>query len=205
MAAGCAGPSPAASSRDKVYAPEDMPDICQDIDFNQSGNDIKELCGVQTRNYRAYKNIPEHRNLLLPKGGKIVLKGKALELRLQSTLPMPLPRELEGKFRFDEKFRRVFIKSRMDYCEFFPEDSEERVRLIKIDIPLDVGGEASVCYTVETGPATVQRKVGYAGRLEVLDCGEFRKLKTLSLKVQTDAVPPETPVSEEPVPEKPQP
>jgi hypothetical protein len=181
LLAGCGGSGPGPSAQAKVYAPEDMPEICQDIDFNQAGADLKEQCGVQTRNYRAYKNIPEHRNLLLPKGGKIVRKGKALELRLVSTLPIQLPAEFDGKILFDEKLRRNFIKSRMDYCEFFPENSTERLRIIKLDIPYDLGGEGSVCYTVESRPTTAQRKAGYAGRLEPLECVDFNRLKTVSL------------------------
>ncbi|MDB5049738.1 MAG: hypothetical protein JWO30_2809 [Fibrobacteres bacterium] len=157
-----------------------MPEICQDIDFNQAGADIKKECGVQTRNYRAYKNIPEHRNLLLPKGAKIVRKGKEMELRLQNTLPINLPSDLEGKILFDEKLRRTFLKSKMDYCEFFPENSTERLRIIKLDIPLDIGGEKSVCYTVESRPTTAQRKAGYAGRLEPLECTDFLRLKAVS-------------------------
>ncbi|HKP97676.1 MAG TPA: hypothetical protein VJ385_18180 [Fibrobacteria bacterium] len=159
-----------------------MPEICQDIDFNQAGADIKKECGVQTRNYRAYKNIPEHRNLLLPKGAKIVRKGQELELRLQNTLPIGLPPDLGGKLLFDEKKRRTFIKSKLDYCEFFPENATERLRIIKLDIPLDIGGEKSLCYTVESGPTTVQRKAGYAGRLEPLECADFLRLKTASQK-----------------------
>ncbi|MDQ3001733.1 MAG: hypothetical protein M3Y08_10795 [Fibrobacterota bacterium] len=157
-----------------------MPEICQDIDFNQAGKDIKELCGVQTRNYRAYKNIPEHRNLLLPKGAKIMRKGKILELRLVNTLPINLPADFEGRLRFDEKLRRTFIKSRLDYCEFFPENSTDRLRIIKLDIPLDVGGVKSLCYTVESRPNTAQRKAGFAGRLEPLECEDFQRLKLVS-------------------------
>lgn len=157
-----------------------MPEICQDIDFNQAGADLKKECGVQTRNYRAYKNIPEHRNLLLPKGAKIVRKGKDMELRLVNTLPIDLPPDLEGKLLFDEKLRRSFLKTRMDYCEFFPENSNERLRIIKIDIPLDIGGEKSVCYTVESKPTTTQRNAGYAGRLEPLECADFLRLKAVS-------------------------
>lgn len=177
----CGGGAPAGgSSQPKVYAPDDMPEICQDIDFNRAGSEIKEQCGVQTRNYRAYKNIPEHRNLLLPKGAKIVRKGKALELRLQSTLPIALPAEMEGKLLFDEKLRRTFIKSKLDYVEFFPENSTDRLRILKLDIPLDLGGERSICYTVESGPTTAQRKAGFAGRLEPLECRDFLRLKALS-------------------------
>jgi hypothetical protein len=176
---GCGGSqSPGSSS--KVYAPDDMPEICQDIDFNQSGKDLKELCGVQTRNYKAYRNIPEHRNLLLPKGGKIVRKGNSLELRLQNTLPINLPKVLEGKILFDEKLRRTIIKSKMDYCEFFPENSTQRIRIMSLQIPLDIGGEITTCYTVESQIPTGQRKSGYAGRLESLSCEDFQRLKKLS-------------------------
>jgi hypothetical protein len=177
---GC-GAGPSASAREKVYAPEDMPDICQDIDFNQAGSELKAECGVKTRNYMAYRNIPEHRNLLLPKGAKIVRKAEGLELRLTNTLPIGLPADLEGKILFDENLRRNFIKNRMDYCEFFPDHSAVRLRIMRLDIPLDAGGEQSVCFTVGAPPTTAQRKAGYAGRLETLDCSDFMKLKEASL------------------------
>jgi hypothetical protein len=173
---GCGG-GPSASAREKVYAPEDMPDICQDIDFDQAGSKLKAECGVKTRNYRAYRNIPEHRNLLLPKGAKIVRKAEGLELRLTHTLPIGLPAEFEGKILFDEKLRRTFIKNRMDYCEFFPEHATGRLRIMRLEIPLDAGGEKSACFTVGAPPSTAQRKAGYAGRLETLDCADFEKLK----------------------------
>lgn len=183
----CGGGAPASNpSQSKVYAPEDMPEICQDIDFNRAGKEIKEQCGVQTRNYRAYKNIPEHRNLLLPKGAKIVRKGKSLELRLQSTLPIALPEDMEGKLLFDEKLRRTFVKSKLEYVEFFPENSAERLRILKLDIPLDAGGERSICYTVESRPTTAQRKAGFAGRLEPLDCPDFLRLKAVAEKANEE-------------------
>jgi hypothetical protein len=184
---GC-GAGPSASARQKVYAPEDMPEICQDIDFNKAGSELKAECGVKTRNYMAYRNIPEHRNLLLPKGAKIVRKAEGLELRLTSTLPIDLPSDMEGKIFFDEKLRRSFIKNRMDYCEFFPAGSADRLRIMRLDIPLDVGGEKSACFTVGFPPSTAQRKAGYAGRLETLDCADFVKLKEAS-RVQAESGP----------------
>lgn len=177
--AGCAS-SPPPPKAGKVVAPEDMPDICQDLDFNRDV-EFHDLCGVKTRDYLAYRNIPEHRNLLLPKGGKIIKKGKALELRLPNTLPAALPADLAGKIVFDEKLRRTFIKSRMDYCEFFPENSAHNVKIFMLEIPQDMGGEISVCYTVESRPTTGQRKTGYASRLEPLDCGDFLQLKGKAL------------------------
>lgn len=159
-----------------------MPDICQDIDFNQAGEELKKECGVQTRNYKAYRNIPEHRNLLLPKGSKIVRKGTLLELRLQNTLPIELPKDFEGKILFDEKLRRTLVKSKMDYCEFFPENSSERLKIMDLTIPMDIGGERDFCYTLESRPTTAQRNSGYAGRLVPLDCADFQRLKKMSLQ-----------------------
>lgn len=169
-----------AAPQSKVIAPEDMPDICQDLDFNRD-KEYHELCGVKGRDYMAYRNVPEHRNLLQPKGGKIIKKGQVLELRLPGTLPVPLPESMAGKFVFDETRRRNFIKSRMDYCEFFPDQTSERVKIFKLEIPQDMGGEATVCFTVESKPSTVQRKTGYASRLEPLACGDFTRLKALSI------------------------
>jgi len=119
MLAGCRASTPSGPGP-KVYAPDDMPDICQDLDFNRDV-EFREMCGVKTRNYMAYRNIPEHRNLILPKGGKLVKKDKVLELRLPSTLPVEMPEAFQGRIVFDEKQRRTFIKSKMDYCEFVPE------------------------------------------------------------------------------------
>lgn len=177
LLAGCGSSQPGGS---KVIAPDDMPDICQDLDFNRDV-ELRELCGVKTRDYMAYRNIPEHRNLLLPKGGKIIKKGKVMELRLQGTLPIILPEDLFGKIVFDEKLRRTFIKSRMDYCEFFPDEASHNVKIIRLDIPQDTGGEFSVCYTIESRPSSTQRKTGYASRLEPLACDDFTRLKNKSL------------------------
>src|SRR5262245_26183283 len=94
---GCAGNA-------KVVAPEDMPEVCQGLDFNRDAG-LREICGVQTHRYLGYRNIPEHRNLLLPKGGKIVKKGDDMELRLENALPAPLPASFAGKITFDEQVR----------------------------------------------------------------------------------------------------
>lgn len=184
LLAGCGS----SGGKARVIAPDDMPDICQDLDFNRDV-ELRDLCGVKTRDYMAYRNIPEHRNLLLPKGGKIIKKGKVMELRLQGTLPIILPDDLIGKIVFDEKMRRTFIKSRMDYCEFFPDEASHNVKIIRLDIPQDTGGEFSVCYTIESRPTTAQRKTGYASRLEPLACEDFARLKNKSLAQEGPAGP----------------
>ncbi len=162
-----------------------MPDICRDIDFNVTGQELQEECGVTSRKYMAYRNIPEHRNLLQPKGATLVQKGNEVELRLQSTLPISLPGEMNGKILFDEKLRRNLIKSKMDYCEFFPENANQRIRIISLRIPLDMGGEKTYCFTVLSSPTTAQRKAGYASKLESLDCADFQNVKKISEKSDT--------------------
>ncbi len=159
-----------------AIAPEDMPEICHDLDFNRDAH-LREVCGVKTRSYMAYRNYPEHRSLLLPKGGKIVKKDNDLELRLESTLPINLPENFKGKINFDENIRRVFIKSKMDYCEFFPENSNVHVKIIRLTIPTDAGDTLSICYTLEPKITTAQRKTGFASRLEPMECVDFQKLK----------------------------
>ena len=60
------------------------------------------------------------------------------------------------------------------------------MKIIKLDIPQDTGGDATVCFTVESRPSTAQRKTGFASRLEPLACGDFARLKAKSI-VEGDA------------------
>ena len=172
LLAACAG----NADPDKLHVPDDMPEICRDIDFRRD-EQLREVCGVKTRNYLAYRNLPEHRNLLEPKAGVIIQKGVELQLRLENFLPVDLPEEFRGKLRFGENVRRETVKSKMDYFEFFAPQAERPEKLIRLDIPLDNGETKSVCYTVEGKLATQQRKTGSASRLLPLDCGEFARLK----------------------------
>jgi hypothetical protein len=84
----------------------------------------------------------------------------------------------------------------MDYCEFFPQNSTERLRLISLNIPMDIGGDSTLCFTVESRPTTSQRKAGYAGRLEPLECIEFVKFKNLSQSENQSGFPGEAGSSE---------
>ncbi len=165
-----------APASSKMYVPDDLPDICREIDFRFDAA-LREVCGVETRNYMAYRNIPRHRSLLQPKGAKIIHKGKGLELRMENTLPIDLPKEFQGRIAFGEEVRRSFIASRMDYLEFFAEaTSTQRARVLRLDVPVD-NGELSVCYTVIPQIVTAQRKTGHATSLEPLNCREFEMLK----------------------------
>ncbi len=170
------------ASREKIYVPEDMPDICRDLDFRNEVQ-LRNACGVQAH-YLAYRNIPEHRELLQPKAGLIVKKGKSLQLRLENFLPIDLPRSFRGRIRFGEDVRRNLIKSKMDYCEFFPAQADRPEKLIRLMIPFDTGDSATVCYTVEPKIETLQRDPGYASQLSPLDCGDFARKQAASEKAE---------------------
>lgn len=182
--AGCAG-----SSQSKVIAPVDLPEICRDIDFNTADEGIKKECGVKTRSYMAYRNVPEHRSLLLPKNGKIVQKEEALELRLEGFIPVALPSDFTGFIAFGEGVRRQFLKSKYDYFEYFPPKATRSERIIKIEIPGQDRPPKSVCFFVERQRLTSQRKVGYASRLLPLDCQEFERRKTKFSEKQNEESP----------------
>ena len=171
----CAGGSPGGS--DKMYVPDDMPEICQDLDFRRD-KELRQLCGVKAHNYLAYRNIPEHRDLLEPKAGVIIQKGGEMQLRLENFLPVDLPEVFRGKLRFGEQIRREMVKSKMDYIEFFAPQASRPEKLIRLDIPLDNGETKSACFTVERKIATPQHKTGSASRLLPLDCGDFTRLKS---------------------------
>jgi hypothetical protein len=176
----------------RVIAPTDMPDICRDIDFNAADAGLKKDCGVETRSYKAYRNIPEHRNLVLPKNGSIVLKDEKLELRLEGFLAAELHTELKDKIEFGEHIRRISLKSRFDYFEYFPPKATQAERLFKLDIPLRDSTFQSVCFFVERSRSLAQRKIGYASRLIPLNCPEFDRRKAaymLSMQAETPPTP----------------
>jgi hypothetical protein len=176
---GCSSaPTPAGKS--EVIAPEDMPDICRDINFNTADLGLREECGVTTRKYKAYRNIPVHRNLLLPKNSKIVLTNGQLELRLESFLPVVLPSEFAGQIEFDEKVRRQFLKSKYRYFEYFPPKELRPDKLIQLEIPLADSVWVPVCFIVDKPRAKSTRKLGYARRLLPLGCDEWEKRRLLA-------------------------
>ena len=181
MLAGCGGSSTSSAAQPKVYAPEDMPEICQDIDFNQAGTDIKEICGVQTRNYWPYKNIPEHRNLLAAQGRQDRPQGQGPGIAIAEYPAHRLPRGPGRQAPFRREAAAEFRQDQDGLLRILPRGlDDERLRIIKLDIPLDIGGGGSICYTVESRPNTAQRKAGFAGRLEPLECTDFMRLKSVS-------------------------
>jgi hypothetical protein len=181
LLSGCAASKPGTNSNQaanaQVVAPVDMPDICRDIDFNTADAGLREECGVITRNYKAYRNIPEHRNLLAPKNGKIVRLDRGFELRLESFLPADLPDTLHGRIEFGEKWRRQLLKTRYHYFEYFPPKESRPDKMIKIDIPTLDSTWVSACFFVERTRKSSHRKTGYASRLLAIDCQEWQRRK----------------------------
>lgn len=174
LLAGCAG----GSRKDKYYVPDDLPEICQSIDFSRTRDKaLLEMCGVKTRNYMAYRNVPEHRSLIVPKGGKIVRKGSRVELRLPDFLPVSVPGSIGKGLDFGEAVRRKPLASEMQYFEYFPGDAERPVRLMKLALPLDRGEPQELCFSVENPLETQQRMVGYAKRLVELPCRDFNVIQ----------------------------
>jgi hypothetical protein len=168
------------SGKSDIVAPEDMPEICRDINFNTADQGLREECGVTTRKYKAYRNIPVHRNLLLPKNSKVVLINDQLELRLEGFLPVALPKEFISQIEFDEKVRRNFLKNKYHYFEFFAPKESRPDKLIKMEIPLADSSTGTVCYIVDKPRTKGQRKAGYARRLLSIGCDDWDKRKTLT-------------------------
>jgi hypothetical protein len=176
LLSGCGGSS-SSSKGETLEIPVDLPEICHDIDFNINV-EMREICGVKTRSYRGYKNVPQYRLLLRPKGGKIVRKGGEFELRLPKMLPIPLPRSFKDKIEFNERSRREYIKSTWEYHEFFPEGSDDRIKIMRINIPMLDGDKKSICYTILQKPRKIRKvQEGYASELKLLKCAAFDRLK----------------------------
>jgi len=164
-----------SSPKTALEVSPDAPEICRDVDFEVNKN-LRDICGVQVRNYRSYKNIVEYRMLTRPKDGQIVKKGNHLELRLPKMQPVELPGELKEEISFSEKDRLTFIKTQWEYLEFFPDNSTDKLKLMKIIIPHQGSGQSSLCYEIITRSSRVSEvQSGFASKLIPLKCEKFEK------------------------------
>ena len=59
---------------------------------------MREMCGVRTVRYKAYRNIPQQRYLIKPKETSIVKVRDVIELRFPNTLPIILDGPMLTKF-----------------------------------------------------------------------------------------------------------
>ncbi len=165
------------SNKQGLEVPLDMPEICQGIDFNVNVS-MRDVCGVKSRSYRAYKNLAEYRLLLYPKNGKIVKKNDHLELRLEKTIPVDLPKSWTGKIDFSERSRSQFLKNKYDYQEFIPKGTGKRLKIMKLSVPFISGDYGNVCYSIPPkaqGISDIQS--GYAHKIEPMDCKKFELYK----------------------------
>jgi hypothetical protein len=163
---GCAG------KKEVLDVPEDMPEICRGIDF-VANPDMRDVCGVRASRYQSYKNVPQQRYLIVPKGASVVLKKKKLELRLPNTLPVDLPKELRKKITFNQEARLEYIKNKMVYKELYPEGMD-RIKMFKLNIPLNDGTSEELCFNVPEKQKTSRRKTTRMGnKIESLSCEDF--------------------------------
>jgi hypothetical protein len=168
---GCGG------SSTQLDIPEEMPGVCRGVDFNLNV-EMREMCGVKVRKYRAYKNTSQYRIMSDPKGGKIFKKGDECELRLPDMLPVTLPASFSGKIDFNEPSQAKYISSSYKYHEFLSKKNNMRVKMIKIDIPLNTGMLQSVCYTISGSTRRASKiQKGFANQLVPLRCDIFEQFR----------------------------
>jgi len=173
------GSSSAGSSRDEtLYIPVDMPEICQNVDFNTNKSMRKE-CGVKAVRYQAYYNMPMQRYLITPKQASLVKTGEKIEIRFPNTFPVALDvsNKLQG-ILFTADKRLVKIENTMDYKEFFDE-KKERFKLFKLKIPSDTKPlvENELCFKVpELKGSDRTRSPAMTVKMEILTCEELDML-----------------------------
>jgi len=167
---GCSG------SKENLVVPTDLPEICRGIDF-VAQPDMREVCGVRSSHFESYKNIPQQRYLINPKGASIVKKDKDIELRLPNTLPIPLPGSVASGLEFSQDKRLEYLKNTMTYKELFPA-GQQRIKMFKLEIPLDNGVMQTLCFNL---PEAIQKndnrnKSHMATEIESLDCSDFENI-----------------------------
>jgi hypothetical protein len=170
----CGGSS---SKKEVLYIPTDMPDICQNVDFNIDKNMRKE-CGVKPARYQAYRNVPMQRHLINPNQASIVKTGNKIEIRFPNTHPVVLDSaQMEG-VAFSDSKRLSKIQNTMDYKEFYTEN-KERYKLFKITIPQDSnpGRENNICFRVpELKGSDRTRSAAMGVQMEMLSCEDLDEL-----------------------------
>ena len=166
-----------SGKKELLVIPTDMPDICQNVDFNIDKG-MRETCGVKPARYQAYRNVPMQRHLINPNQASLVKTGDKIEIRFQNTHPVILDStQLEG-ITFSETKRLAKIHNTMDYKEFYTE-KKERYKLFKLAIPKDENPveDNKLCFRVpELKGNERTRSVAMAPKMEVIECSELDSL-----------------------------
>ena len=165
------------SKKELLVIPTDMPDICQNVDFNIDKG-MRETCGVKPARYQAYRNVPMQRHLVNPNQASLVKTGDKIEIRFQNTHPVVIEsNQLEG-ITFSETKRLAKIHNTMEYKEFYTE-KKERYKLFKLAIPKDTNPaeENKLCFRVpELKGSSRTRSVAMGAKMDIIDCAELDAL-----------------------------
>jgi hypothetical protein len=163
--------SSSGGKNEVLYIPTDMPDICQNVDFNMDKGMRKE-CGVKPARYQAYRNVPMQRHLINPNQASLVKTGDKIEIRFPNTFPVSLDSSQVSGVAFSDSKRLAKIQNSMDYKEFYTE-SKERYKLFKLTIPSDSKPELEnkLCFRVpELKGSERTRSVAMAAQMEMIPC-----------------------------------
>jgi hypothetical protein len=163
-----------------LQIPTNMPDICQNVDFNIDKK-MRDMCGVKPVRYQAYRNVPMQRYLINPNQASIVKTGNKIEIRFPNTFPVQLDSQQVAGVNFSDSKRLAKIENTMDYNEFYTE-KQERFKLFKIVIPSDTKPvvENELCFRVpELKGRDRTRSAAMGVQMEMLSC------KTLDSLVHT--------------------
>jgi len=165
------------SKKEALYIPTDMPDICQNVDFNVDKS-MRETCGVKPARYQAYRNVPMQRYLINPNQASIVKNGDKIEIRFPNTHPVSLTQEQISGVAFSDSKRLAKIQNTMDYKEFYNE-KKERYKLFKLTIPSDSKPEIenNLCFRVpELKGSDRTRSAAMGVQMEMIPCETLDEL-----------------------------
>jgi len=171
------GSSDPKSRKEALYIPTDMPDICQNVDFNVDKG-MRETCGVKPARYQAYRNVPMQRYLINPNQASIVKNGDKIEIRFPNTHPVSLTEDQISGVAFSDSKRLAKIQNTMDYKEFYNE-KKERYKLFKLTIPSDSKPEIenNLCFRVpELKGSDRTRSAAMGVQMEMIPCETLDEL-----------------------------
>jgi hypothetical protein len=167
----CSSSNSEGYKNEMLKIPTNMPDICQNIDFNIDKK-MREMCGVKPVRYQAYRNVPMQRYLIDPSQTSIVKTGNKIEIRFPNTFPIQLDSQQLAGVQFSASKRLSKIENVMDYKEFYTE-AQERFKLFKIVIPSDTKPviENELCFRLpELRGRDRTRSAAMGFQMEMLPC-----------------------------------
>ena len=163
--------------KEVLYIPLDMPDICQNIDFNIDKS-MREPCGVKPARYQAYYNVPMQRHLINPNEASLVKTGNKIEIRFPNTFPVQLDSAQVAGIQFSDSKRLAKIENTMDYSELYSE-KKERFKLFKVTVPSDTKPvvENDLCFRVpELRGKDRTRSAAMGVKMDMIPCATLDSL-----------------------------